>query len=128
MARQYKCAACKRGFKNQFALSAHIRFCKEQKTLKCPECRKICSRKGLASHRFSKHGVAGTSRWALKAREVKKSPKAVIRDLKEQPVPIPQPAGIWKDQAIRVAMEKITFHNAEIKALEEYIQLTKDLP
>jgi DNA-directed RNA polymerase subunit RPC12/RpoP len=256
VARQYKCVDCKRGFKSQFALTAHIRFCKESKTAKCPECNKSCNKRGLATHRYNKHGVAGTSRWSIRARKAKKpvkkpAKKAIIsgsriefmirenlqkpffqdvlkewamhvecaaeekvvdattfanlylemmRDprndearqgcaafatfmnprnwrkilevlrgavdketlatfekpeaeafykqfkkmiieqiteywgqflqsrVREEAVEVPQSVPTWKDQAIKAATDKIEFHNAEIKRLEAYIQVTKELP
>lgn len=74
MVKQYTCVDCKRSFQSQFALTAHIRFCKKKTAAKCPECGKVCNRKGLASHRASVHGVAGTSRWSIRARKAAKKP------------------------------------------------------
>jgi Na+-transporting NADH:ubiquinone oxidoreductase subunit NqrC len=76
----YTCTKCKEPFKNRFALTAHLRFCKKGLRppgkggkIECPECKQKFPGQGLGSHRKSKHGVAGTSRWAVKARKAKQA-------------------------------------------------------
>jgi uncharacterized C2H2 Zn-finger protein len=78
MKKGYKCVRCPgRSFQNQFALTAHLRFCKNggrtvgKDPLKCPECGEIFNRKGLGSHRKSAHDIAGTSRWRKYAKTTK---------------------------------------------------------
>lgn len=76
MAKSYACSTsgCKRAFRNHFALTAHLRFCKKglvkwnKGDVKCPECAQVCDSRGLGAHR-TKHGIPGSSRWSLKSKK-----------------------------------------------------------
>lgn len=76
MAKKYACstAGCKMSFQKHFALTAHLSVCKKglrpgrDQAVKCPECGVTYKKNGLGAHRRAKHGVAGTSRWAVRTR------------------------------------------------------------
>lgn len=119
----YSCNSCSEDFKSTFDLVKHLRRVKNgqcpSRYAKCPECKEMYSSIGLASHRHKSHGISGTSRWTMRAREKKASAQVDQMLLGSGAANFSGEVDIkildHKDVMLKEMKKRLTFHEEQVK-------------